>query len=120
MHIDYHELNKLIIKNKYPFPRINDLFDQVRKETIFSKFDLRTSYHQLHIKSGDIEKKTFITRYNHYEFVVLPFGLTNSPTTFMCLMSNILHPYLAKFVLVFTYDIVLYSKNEEEHKENLR
>ena len=101
-------------------PRIDDFFDQVRGASVFSKIDLRTGYHQLRIKEEDISKTNFRTRYGHYEFVVLPFGLKNSPATFMCLMNNVLNKYLDKFVLVFIDDILVYSKSGEEHKEHLR
>lgn len=100
-------------------PRIDDLFDQVRGATIFSKIDLRMAYHQLRIKNEDIYKTSFRTQYRHYEFVVLLFGLTNAPATFMCLMNSVLNKYLDKFALVFIDDIVVYSKNEE-HKEHLK
>jgi hypothetical protein len=118
--IDYRQLNKMTIKNKYPLPRINDLFDQVGGEKIFSKLDLRSGYHQIRIKDEDVNKKMFRTCYGHYEFVVIPFGLTNTPTTFMCLMNNIFSQYLDKFVLIFIDDILIYSKTEEEHEQHLK
>jgi len=98
---------------------IDNLFDQLKGETIFSKIDLRSGYHKVRIKKEDIYKITFQTTYGHYEFVVVPFGLTNSPTTFMCLMNNVLGLYLDKFVIVFIDEILVYFKNEEEHAENL-
>ena len=110
----------MTIKNKYPFPRINDLFDQVGEANIFSKLKLRSSYHQVRIKNEVINKKTFQTRYRHYEFVFIPFGLTNSTATFMFLMNNIFSEDLDKFVLVFIDDILVYSKMEDEHEEHLR
>ena len=105
--IDYRQLNKVAMKNKYPFLRIDDLFDQMRGEKVFSKIDVRSSYHQMRIKDDDIHKTTFRTRYGHYEFVVVPFGLTNAPATFMCLMNSVFRRYLYKFVLVFLNDIVI-------------
>jgi hypothetical protein len=114
--IYYIQLNMMTIKNKYPLPRIDDLFDQLRGDTIFSKIYLRYGYHQVWIKDEDIHKTTFRTRYGNYQFVVMPFGLTNAPTTFMCLMNNVLNKVLDRFVLVFIDDILIYSKSREEHE----
>jgi hypothetical protein len=113
--------NKYTIKKKYPLPRIDDLFDQLRGEKIFSKIDLRAGYHQVRIKEEEIHKMTFRTRYGHYEFVVVSFGLTNALDVFMRLMNGIFRNYLDKFVIVFMDDILIYSKFEEEHvKHHLR
>lgn len=116
---DYRKLNNLTIKNRYPLPHIKCLFDQLREATIFSKIDLRFGYHQVHIKHEDIYKIAFQMSYGHYEFVIVPFGLTNAPATFMCLVNNVLHPYLDKFVVDFVDDIFIYSKTKEKHEEHL-
>ena len=108
------------MKNKYPLPRIDDLFDQMRGAKVFSKIDLRSGYHQVRIKDEEINKTTFRTRCGHYEFEVAPFGLTNAPTTIMCLMNSVFSRYLDKFVLFFLDDILIYSNNEEKHEEHLR
>ena len=120
MCIDYRQLNEVTIKNKYPLPRIDDLFDQLSGAKVFSKIDLRTGYHQLKIKREEIPKIAFTTRYGLYEYTVMSFGLTNAPAFFMHMMNKVFMEYLDKFVVVFIDDIMVYSKNEEENKEHLR
>ncbi|GJS95116.1 putative reverse transcriptase domain-containing protein [Tanacetum coccineum] len=119
MCIDYRELNKLTVKNRYPLPRIDDQFDQLQGSQFFSKKDLRSGYHQLRVHEDDIPKTAFRTRYGHFEFTVMPFGLTNAPVIFMDLVNRVCRPYLDKFVIVFIDDILIYSKTQEEHVEHL-
>ncbi|GJU23189.1 retrotransposon protein, putative, ty3-gypsy subclass [Tanacetum coccineum] len=120
MCIDYRELNKLTMKNRYPLLRIDDLFDQLQGSRVYSKIDLRSGYHQLRVREEDIPKTAFRTRYGHYEFQVMPFGLTNAPAVFMDLMNRVCKPYLDRFVIVFIDDILIYSKSRKEHEGHLK
>ena len=120
MCVDYHPLNAVTIKNKYPLPRIDTLFDQLAGAKVFSKIDLRSGYHQIKIRPQDIPKTVFSTRYGLYEYLVISFGLTNAPAFFMYLMNSVFMLELDKFVVVFIDDILIYSKNKEEHAQHLR
>jgi hypothetical protein len=120
MYMDYRFLNDVTVKNKYPLPRIEDLFDRMRDARIFSKIELRSGYHQVKIRPSDILKTTFSTRYGLYEFTVMSFGLTNAPAYFMNLMNKVFMEYLNRFVMVFIDDILIYSKSESDHEQHLR
>ena len=118
--IGYMQLDRVIIKNRYPFPRIDDLFDQLRGVQVYSKIDLRTGYHQLRVRKADILKTAFRTRYRHFEFTIMPLDLTNAPAAFMDLMHRVFQPYIDQFAMVFMDNILIYSKFEEEHEGHLR
>ena len=118
--IDYRSLNEVTIKNKYPLPKIEDLFDQLNGAKVFSKIDLRSGYYQLKIRPQDIPKTAFVTRYGLYECTVMSFGLTNAPAYFMYLMNKVFMEYLDRFVVVFIDDILVFSKTEKEHEQHLR
>jgi len=120
MCVDYRPLNVVTIKNKYPLPHIDILFDKLAKAKVFSKIDLRSGYHQIKIRPEDVPKTTFSTRYGLYEYLAMSFGLTNSITYFMYLMNSVFTPELDKFVVVFIDDILIYSENEADHTEHLR
>jgi hypothetical protein len=118
--VDYRKLNEVTIKNNYPLPKIEDLFDQLNGAKMFSKIDLRTGYHQLKVRESDIPKTYFTTRYGLFEYTIMSFGLTNAPAYFMNLMNKVFMKFLDKFVVVFIDDILVYSKMKEEHAEHLR
>jgi len=120
MCVDYRPLNALTIKNKYPLPRIDIMFDQLSKAKVFSKKDLRSGYHQIKIRPQDIPKTAFSTRYGLYEYLVMSFGLTNAPAYFMYLTNSVFMLELDKFVVVFIDDILVYSENEQDHAEHIR
>jgi hypothetical protein len=117
--MDYRALNEVTVKNKYPLPRIDDLFHQLRGTCVFSKIDLRLGYHQLKVQDCDISKTTFASRYGLYEYTVMSFGVTNAPAYFMYMMNKVSLEYLDKFVMVFINDILVYSRSEEEHEDHL-
>ena len=117
--IDYRELNRVTIRNQYPLPRIDELFDQLQGSRVYSKIDLRSGYHHLRVQKSDVPKIAFKTHYGHYEFLVMPFGLTNAPTAFMDLINRVFQLYLDRFVIVFIDDILVYSGSPEEHSEHL-
>ncbi|KAF5481598.1 hypothetical protein F2P56_002238 [Juglans regia] len=119
MCIDYREVNKVTVKNKYPLPRIDDLLDQLQGASVFSKIDLRSGLHHLKIRKKDIPKMDFWTRYGHYEFLMMSFGLTSAPAAFMDMMNRVFTPYSDNFVVLFINDILIYSKSEEDHKQHL-
>ena len=118
--IDYRKLNRVTIKKKYPFPRIDDLFDQLRGARVYSKVDLHTGYHQLRFRDADIPKTVFRTQYGHFEFTVMPFGLTNAPASFIDLIHRVFQRYLDHFVVFFVDNFLIYSKSKEEHEGHLR
>mgnify|MGYP005824300783 CR=1 FL=1 len=118
MVVDYRALNEVTIKNRYPLSMVNDLFDEMQGAKVFSKIDLRSGYHQLKFREKDIPKTAFTTRYGLYEYTVMSFGLTNAPAYFMSMMNKVFMEFLDKFVVVFIDDILVYSKNDEEHKEH--
>ena len=120
MCIDYQQINKVSVKNKYLLPRLEVLFDQLKGASVFSKIDLRSGYYQLRVKDVDVPKTTFRTMYGHYEFLVMPFGLTNALVTFIDLMNRVFHPYLDQLVVVFIDDILVYSKDAQGHEQHLK
>ena len=120
MCVDYRALNKATVRNRYPLPRIEELLDRLGDAKFFTKIDLRSGYHQIRVHPEDVPKTAFRTRYGHFEFLVLPFGLTNAPATFMHLMHSIFREHLDTFVIIFLDDILVYSRSLEEHKMHVR
>ena len=118
--MDYQQLNRTTIKNRYPLSMIDELYDQLREAWVYSKIDLRTGYHQLRVSEADILKTAFRMRYGHFKFTVMPFGLTNAPAAFMNLMHRVFQPYLDRLVAVFVDDILIYTKSEDDHEGHLR
>ena len=118
--VDYRRLDRVTIKNKYPLPRIDDLFDQLKGSTYFSKIDLRSGYHQMRVKEEDIQKAIFSPRYGHFEFMVMSFELTNAPAAFIDLMNRIFKKYVDQFIVMFVDDILVYSKTRDVHEEHRR
>ena len=119
MCIDYRQLTKVTTKNKYPLPRIDEFFEQLQGARYFSNIDLRSGYHHVRVRREDTPKMDFQTKYGHYESLVMYFGLTKAPTAFMYLMNRVFRDYLNSFVIVFIYDILVYSKSQDEHMDHL-
>ena len=120
MCIDYRQINKVTVKNKYSLSIIEDLFNQLKEDSVFSKIDLRYGYYQLRVKEVDMSKTAFRTRYGHYEFLIMPFELTNAPAAFLDLINRVFRPYLDQFVVAFIDDILVYSRDEQEHEQHLK